>query len=252
VLEAAGVTGLDALDRSDAELLATGIRSFLRHAGDVVADPARQPGWRYDDPLVLEGQGRASTIIPRLLAKSSPALADVSSFLDVGVGVGWIAIGAAQTWPRCRVVGIDVWEPALRLARSNVARAGLEARVALRRQDVVDLDDVDGYDCVWLPSFFLSRATMSAAMAPVLRATRPDGVVVVACYEALADPLHHATMALRIVRDGGCLLDAAAAADLLRDAGCADVHGLERDWPSPFGFVVGHKRALGGPREVLL
>ena len=33
----------------------------------------------------------------------------------------------------------------------------------------------------------------------------------------------------------------AAAAELLRGAGCMDVHSLTRTWPIPFGFVTGQK-----------
>jgi len=31
------------------------------------------------------------------------------------------------------------------------------------------------------------------------------------------------------------------AAELLRGAGCKDVHSLARSWPVPFGFVTGQK-----------
>jgi hypothetical protein len=40
------------------------------------------------------------------------------AFLDVGTGVGGLAIEAARVWPALRVVGIDQWEPALALAPS--------------------------------------------------------------------------------------------------------------------------------------
>ncbi len=39
------------------------------------------------------------------------ALRQSGSFLDVGTGVGWLAIEAARTRPALRVVGIDLWEP---------------------------------------------------------------------------------------------------------------------------------------------
>ena len=73
---------------------------------------------------------------------------------DIGTGVGLLAVSAARVWPECAVTGIDVWEPSLELARRNVTAAGLGHRIEIRRQDVLDLDDADRYDCVWLPSFF--------------------------------------------------------------------------------------------------
>ena len=42
-----------------------------------------------------------------------------------------------------------------------------------------------------------------------------------------------ATDALAALGDG--------AAELLRGAGCKDVHSLARTWPVPFGFVTGQK-----------
>jgi len=48
-------------------------------------------------------------------------------------------------------------------------------------------------------------------------------------------------MRLRTIRDGGSVLDSGGAAELLRGAGCQDVHPLVRTWPIPFGFVTGRK-----------
>ena len=38
-----------------------------------------------------------------------------------------------------------------------VAQAGLGYRIELRKQDVAEVDDVDRYDCVWVPTFFLTE-----------------------------------------------------------------------------------------------
>jgi hypothetical protein len=37
------------------------------------------------------------------------------------------------------------------------------------------------------------------------------------------------------------MLDTDGAAELLRSAGCQDVHSLTRTWPIPVGYVVGQK-----------
>jgi hypothetical protein len=50
-----------------------------------------------------------------------------------------------------------------------------------------------------------------------------------------------AGMRLRTIRDGGSVLDTDGAAELLRSAGCQDVHSLTRTWPIPVGYVVGQK-----------
>jgi hypothetical protein len=106
---------------------------------------------------------------------------------------------------------------------------------------MLDLDDADRYDCVWVPSFFFGPEVLAKALPKIIAATMPGGHVVMAHYEPPPDPLPRATMRLRTIRDGGSVLDSGGAAELLRGAGCQDVHSLARTWPIPFGFVTGQK-----------
>jgi len=240
VLAASGVTDVDDLEPQQRAMMAGLIRTMFAQSADLLDCPTRDAGWSYTDPLVLEGVGRGSMMMPTLLAGSGE-FNGVSSFLDIGTGVGLLAVSAARVWPECTVVGIDVWEPSLELARRNVTAAGLDHRIEIRRQDMLDLDDADRYDCVWLPSFFFGPEVIAAALPKITAATRPGGHVVMAHYEPPPDPLPRTTMRLRTIRDGGSVLDADGAAELLRGAGCQDVHPLTRTWPIPFGFVTGRK-----------
>jgi 2-polyprenyl-3-methyl-5-hydroxy-6-metoxy-1,4-benzoquinol methylase len=238
VLAAAGVTGLDGLEPQQRAMMAGLIRTMFAQSADLLGCPTRGAGWFYTDPVLLEGVGRASMMMPGLL-RGSGELTDVSSLLDIGTGVGLLAISAARVWPECTVTGIDVWEPSLELARRNVAAEGLDHRIEIRRQDIGDLDDAGRYDCVWLPTFFFGPGVLAAALPKIIAATRPGGHVVAAHYEPPPDPLPRTTMRLRTIRDGGSVLDSGGAAELLRGAGCQDVHSLTRTWPIPFGFVTG-------------
>jgi protein-L-isoaspartate O-methyltransferase len=240
VLAAAGVTDVDGLEPQQRAMMAGLIRTAFAQSADLLGRPTRDAGWSYTDPVLLEGQGRGSMMMPTML-RGSGELTDVSSLLDIGTGVGLLAVSAARVWPECTVTGIDVWEPSLELARRNVTAAGLDHRIEIRRQDVLDLDDVDRYDCVWLPSFFFSREVLATALPKIIAATRPGGRVVMAHYEPPPDPLPRTTMRLRTIRDGGSVLDSGGAAGLLRDAGCLDVHSLARKSPVPIGFVTGQK-----------
>jgi protein-L-isoaspartate O-methyltransferase len=240
VLAAAGVTDVDGLEPRQRAMLAGLIRTMFAQSADLLGCPTRDSGWSYTDPVVLEGVGRASMMMPTLLAGSGE-LNGVSSFLDIGTGVGLLAVSAARVWPGCTVTGIDVWAPSLELARGNVSAAGLGDRIEIRDQDLLDLGEVDRYDCVWLPTFFFGRDVLAAALPKIIAATRSGGYVVAAHYEPPPDPLPRTTMRLRTIRDGGSVLDADGAAALLRDAGCQDVHPLTRTWPIPFGFVIGRK-----------
>jgi SAM-dependent methyltransferase len=102
----------------------------IRQAIDLMENPAHAPGWNYEDPVVLESQGQVSRLIVRgidMLATQRPdisaTLRQPGAFLDVGTGVGWLAIEAARTWPALRVVGIDSWDPALTLAQKNLTQS---------------------------------------------------------------------------------------------------------------------------------
>jgi len=240
VLAAAGVTGLDGLEPQQRAMMAGLIRTMFAQSADLLGHPTRAAGWSYTDPVLLEGVGRGSMMMPGLL-RGSGELTDVSSLLDIGTGVGLLAVSAARVWPECTVTGIDVWEPSLELARRNVAAAGLDHRIEIRRQDMLDLDDAERYDCVWLPTFFFGPEALTAALPKIIAAMLPGGHVVMAHYEPPPDPLPRTTMRLRTIRDGGSVLDSGGAAELLRGAGCQDVHSLTRTWPIPFGFVTGRK-----------
>jgi SAM-dependent methyltransferase len=240
VRTAAGLPDLDSLAPPQKEMVLNLIRLFFAQASDLLAEPAREPGWTFTDPLVLEGMGRGSMMIPPLL-RAAPELADVTSLLDVGVGVGWLAVSAANTWPDAPVVGVDVWEPALERARANVRGAGLDDRVTLRNQDVTALDDVDTFDCAWVPTFFIPEDELAKALANIVVAVRPGGWIVLGRFEPPPDPLAEATMTLRTIRSGGCVISDNRAQELLRDAGCTSIRVLDRTGPAPMSFVIGQK-----------
>jgi precorrin-6B methylase 2 len=241
VLEAAGVPGVDELAPPQQAMLAAATRSLFGQSADLLAHPTREPGWQHTDDDILEGQGRASMAVPGLIKGALPELADMTSFLDVGTGVGWLAVSAAQLWPDARIVGVDIWEPALEHARRNVAASGVADRIELRNQDVTDIPDVDRFDCTWVPTFFLGTDVLSTALETIVTATRPGGHIVLGRFEPPPDATARATIRMRTIRDGGCTLDAAALTDLLERAGCVDVRELERTSPVPLGFVVGRK-----------
>ena len=125
-----------------------------------------------------------------------------SAFLDVGTGVGWLAIEAARAWPALRVVGIDPWEPALTLARENLAQSGFVDRVELRQLGVERLEE-GTFTVAWLPGPFISAEVMDRALERVRRALAPGGWLIFGFYPLPNAPLEHALTCLRIVRSGG-------------------------------------------------
>jgi SAM-dependent methyltransferase len=241
VREAAGLDDLGDLAPPQQMMVASLVRMQLAHALDLIDDPARSAGWTYTDPVILDGWGRGSMMVPALIAGAQPEFADFDSVLDVGTGVGLLAVAAAGVWPKAAIVGVDVWEPSLERARANVTQAGLDDRITLRNQDVVDLDDVDAFDCVWVPTFFVTESVLEDAMPALYRATRPGGWIVLGRFSPPTNPLAAATAALRTVRGGGADLDTDRAIELLEKAGFTSAHAAPRTGPAPLELVVGKK-----------
>jgi SAM-dependent methyltransferase len=151
-----------------------------------------------------------------------------ASFLDVGAGVGGVAIDMCRRFPRLRAVGLEPLEAPLALARANVAAAGLEERLELRQQLVQELDDVDAYDIAWLPLNFLPTAVLAEALERVGRALRPGGLLLLATLGGGGDDLRSAAARLRSVLWGGDALEPERVVALLEAAGYKDIAVLDR------------------------
>ena len=187
------------------------ISTGFHYAADLLENPAKSPGWLHQDPAVLQTIGRMSTRIVHqidALAGRRPALHKMltspGTFLDIGTGVGWLAIEAAQVWPALKVVGIDIWEPSLQLARANIAATGMQDRVAVRTQSIVDFNDKEAFALVWYPAPFLPLEVTAAAMENAHRALVPGGWLVFGLFSGQPDdPIGDSLSALRSVRFGG-------------------------------------------------
>lgn len=205
------------------------IRSFFRQAADLLENPARDPGWVYDDPLILQSQGRASRIVVRSIAAAAAEDPDLKRvvegegrLLDIGTGVGWLAIEAARTWPGMRVTGIDIYEPALKLARENVQASGLGDRVELRTQSVEAIEEPEGYSLIWFPGPFIPYPLVRPSIERIMGALMPGGFIVFGYFGAQT-PLAEALTDLRVVRSGGHPWTAPAITDLLAEAGFVSI-----------------------------
>lgn len=86
----------------------------------------------------------------------------VRRVLDVGTGSGCIAIACAVRFPDARVDAVDVSEEALTVARRNVARHGVDDRLALHRGDVYESLGNRRYDLIVSNPPYVSDAEMAA------------------------------------------------------------------------------------------
>ncbi len=144
-------------------------------------------GWHHTEPEILQSQGWASaTTISVMFIELFPKLGDLfsrlqspsASFLDVGTGVGAIAITASRFLPNLHVVGLEPQDAPLLEARRNIAAAGLKDRIELRQQYVEDMEDEGKFDLAYFPQAFMPDDVVKRGLANIWRALRPGGWVV--------------------------------------------------------------------------
>ena len=232
VLEQSGAPALDAMTPKEQQEALGLARTFFIEASDLLNDPARPPGWCFDDPAILQGIGTSSaSMVGRMagLADGRPwfaaALGGPGTMLDIGTGVGGIALAAAAAWPGLDVVGIDRWAPSLAIAETNRATHPCGARVSLRLQGVeeIGLGDAGAYRLAWLPTLFIAGPAITQAMPYLLEALVPGGAIVLGVMPAPTDPLAAALWRLRTVRNGGHCCSCEEMAALLHITGFTDV-----------------------------
>jgi SAM-dependent methyltransferase len=191
-------------------------------------------GWDHTDRALLQAQGDASSALPPMFkAHIVPALGDLAArlqhpgarFLDVGVGVGSLAIAMCRVWPALHVVGLDTHEAPLAIARENVAREGLGDCIELRKLGVEELRDEDAFDLAWLPSFFIPEGVLASAAERVRASLRAGGWAIVAILGG-ADERQRAVAGLLTEFWGGRVLSAADTQALLASAGFSAIRVL--------------------------
>jgi SAM-dependent methyltransferase len=238
------------------ELLRADLRTTLLQSQALVASARAGDlslGWGHTDEDVLQSQGTLSSgavaFLENVLFPSVPGIlerlrAPGAAFLDVGTGVGAVTIGLLRRFPSVRAVGIEPLDAPLALARANVAAAGLEDRVELRRQLVQDLPDERAFDVAWLPGNFMSREVLGEALAVVHRALRPGGLVLLATLGGGGEDLGSAAARLRATLWGGDSIEPEAVVALLERAGYVDIIVLDR---LPGGLLPMHARRASEP-----
>jgi SAM-dependent methyltransferase len=229
---------LDSLDEQERAIVVSFSRSYLRQALELVEDPLRESGWRYTDPVLLQAQGSASSVVASLFAGAGLGKPE-ARILDVGTGVAGLAIAFCRTYPEATVVGLDPWEPSLEIARRNVEEAELGSRITLVASTIQDFRDDDGFDLAWLPSFFIPEVVLDEAIARIHGLLRPGGTLVVGTTQGEGGSLETAVDNLRNLRSGGSVAGGADALERLTRAGFVGVREAELGPDVPLRLAVG-------------
>ena len=243
-------TGAELAASGDALTPVVGLaKTFVLQAGELIDNPGRSGSWDQVNPPLLQSIGRLSAAIADAIVTAEGSLEGLGTalsgpsarFLDIGTGTGWIAMGMARKHPELDVVGIDLFEPALELARGNVEAQGLSGRVTLRLEDALDLDEPDGYDAIWVPLPFLPESVVPGVLAAAVRSLRPGGWVLPGTFAGPGDALAELLSDLRTVRSGGRPWRSDEVAELLASAGLVESQEVTRTWPAPLRLYGGRR-----------
>lgn len=140
-------------------------------------------GWTHTNAAIIEAQGALTSLwarqaIPKL--KFLPGLASRlgapgASLLDVGAGAAGLSITLCRAFPHVTAVALEPAPAPAAIGDRHIRDAGLEDRIALRRQRVEHLEDHECFDLAFLPQMFLPDAIMEETAHRVFRALRPGG-----------------------------------------------------------------------------
>lgn len=223
-----GELGLDVDGREPERARGVDAAAALAQAATVAGGGAR--GWSAHGDAALRAQGESSVagarafrtaVLPHMGHLASRLEVPGARMLDVGTGVAALAVAYACAFPHLEVTGIDVLERPLELARDTLLCAGtaVTGRVRLRREDVAELDDPEGFDLAWVPAPFVGEEALRAGLARIAASLRPGGWVMVAHARDDGDPLDRAVDRFRTAAWGGTALDPAQARAALTLAG---------------------------------
>jgi SAM-dependent methyltransferase len=205
--------------------------------------------WAAHSDAVLTAQGQASgssaTLFSRLVLPHFGDLADRlarpgARMLDVGTGIGALAVGFAQTFPQLHVTGIDVSARVVELARAHVGASPVASRVELRQQDVAELTDEASYDLAWMPAPFVPEPAFGTGVARIVRALRPGGLLMIGHGRYDGSELETAMTRFQTLAYGGTVLDGRSAVRLLTGHGLTSVQTVSTPPGAP-SVTVGQR-----------
>jgi SAM-dependent methyltransferase len=223
-------TEIKALGDAPASAIFKAIEMTFVECSELLSNSARA-GWRVTDPLLMQTQGDASRhVVRRILefANDRPLLKAALNgrFLDVGTGTAGIALEAAKFCPALVIDGLDIWEPALALARQNVAASPYAGRIRIQNLDIRQLAGDLCYSLIWLPTMFMRRNVLEQAIHRIALACVENAYLVAGSYTIPEDPAAASFVALRTFRSGGEPISHVTLEEMLRSEGFADVESI--------------------------
>ncbi|WP_349426251.1 methyltransferase domain-containing protein [Microbacterium sp. LWS13-1.2] len=137
------------------------------HAREAQADMNRP--WFDRLPSVFAGIDRLDDVLRRPRARIA----------DLGAGGGWSSIALAKVYPQLRVVGFDIDDASVEMARRNAVEAGVADRVEFLLSDAALVAAQGRFDAVFAFECLHDMPHPVAVLAAAREAVRDDGVVVI-------------------------------------------------------------------------
>ncbi len=213
--------------------------------GSAVADrrtrppDTRPPEWTLN---FIAGMQRNARLRAPLVVKAL-GVEGVRRVLDLGGGSGAYSIAFAQASPdvRCEILDLPEVVP---LTAGYVAKAGVEAQIAIRAGDMLQDDLGSGYDLILLNAIchMFSEEQNRALFRRVRRALAPKGRLAVQDFILNPDktgPVQAALLSLNMLvgTGGGASYNEPEYSAWMKDAGFAEVR--RSNLPGPSDLIVG-------------
>jgi ubiquinone/menaquinone biosynthesis C-methylase UbiE len=156
------------------------------------SSPLRKPASGASFPYVIHSDGECERLeFQAKLANIEGHLRHIpiapnDCVLDVGCGSGSMTRLIGHSFPRAKVIGVDVRDQYLDFAEARARDEDLH-NVGFRRADVFELPFPDGtFNVVWAKYLLQWLREPKAALAEFKRVTKPGGVVVSCDYSGFA------------------------------------------------------------------
>lgn len=251
VVDALGLTAaVDGAAEGDVARFLAEVRAEVLFSARLLGRRPEAGGWRQGDVDLHQAFGDVSAGFAALLrGRIAPRLAGLAerlgrpgaAFLDVGTGVGALALGVLREWPGLRAVGIEPLAETADLARRAAAAAGCAHRMEVRVGRGEDLAERDAYDLAFIPSAFIPEPAIAALLERAAGALRRGGWILVGKVEPDREPLASALARFRVASWGGTIFADGAAETLLARFGLRDVTRVEPRPRAGFGFAAGRR-----------
>jgi ubiquinone/menaquinone biosynthesis C-methylase UbiE len=111
-------------------------------------------------------------------------------FLDVGTGTGWIAIGVAKYNPDIEIIGVDLSETMLKVAKKNAHHEGVNKRIKFLKSDAKCLPFEDEiFDSVFCHNMLHHLPEPIKMVKEMARVVKKDGAIIIRDLKRVSRPL---------------------------------------------------------------